>query len=380
MKVIKAYKTELDPNNKQITALKRFAGTARYVFNWGLAEWKRQYETGEKPSAYSLKKQFNSEKDELCPWIREMPYAVTESAFVNLGSAFQHFFRRVKNGKKEVGYPKFKNKHGHQSFQVCNVKVLNDRIRITRIGWVRLKEKGYIPTSDSGLKFGVYATISERAGRWYISILVHDEIPDPVNESVLVIGADFGIESLVVCSDGTVYENPKPLRVAQRNLKRLNKEKARRKRGGSNYKKTLLKLQKQHAKIANIRKHVLHNISHDLVANKRPGVIVIENLNISGMMKNHYLAQAIADVGFYELRRQIEYKAKRCGVQVLLADRWFPSSKTCSNCGHVKNNLKLSNRVFECTNCGLELNRDVNAARNLAALMNRETHGDCLGS
>ena len=148
----------------------RCCGAARFAYNWGIAECKAWYERGDKPSAYSLCKRFNSIKDELCPWIREIPYSVTESAFRNLGSAFQHFFRRVKNGDEEVGYPKFKKRgRRHNSFQLRGTKIENDRVRLTRLGWVRLKERNYIPV---GAKYGVYATISERAGRWYISVLV----------------------------------------------------------------------------------------------------------------------------------------------------------------------------------------------------------------
>jgi len=206
MIIRRAYKTELDPNNKQCTMMGRCCGTARFVYNWGLTEWKQWYEDGKKPSEYSLRKHFNSVKDEVCPWVREVPYAVTEAALRNLGSAFKHFFRRVKNGEKKVGYPKFKKRGRHNSFQLRNTKVEGDRVRLTSIGWGRLKERGYLPITDSGTKFGTYATISEHAGRWYISVQVEEEIPDPVNDSTLVVGVDFGLKALAVCSDGTVYE------------------------------------------------------------------------------------------------------------------------------------------------------------------------------
>jgi len=380
MRVIKAYKTELDPNNKQATFFGRCCGASRYVYNWGLAEWSERYDLGATPSATELKRYFNNQiKDELCPWLRALPYAVTEAAFVNLGLAFKNFFRRVKNGDKEVGYPKFKKRgRTSNSFQVCNLKVENDQVRITGVGWVRLKERGYIPTDAK--KYGTYATISEKAGRWFVSVQVEEEIPDPQNGSVLTVGVDFGLKSLAVCSDGTVYENPRPLRHAQRRLKMLGKELARRTRGGSNWHKTKRRLQRQHAKVANIRKHVLHQISHDLIVNKHPAMVVIENLNVRGMVKNHHLSQAINDVGFYELRRQIEYKAQWNGVDVIVADRWFPSSKLCRFCGSINDGLTLADREWIC-DCGAELDRDLNAAMNLAAYgRNRETHGDCLGS
>lgn len=367
MKILRAYKTELDPNDVQATMMGRCCGASRYVYNWGLAEWKRWYERGDKPSRFKLCKHFNAIKDDECPWIREVPYAVTESAFVNLGAAFDHFFRRVKMGQTP-GYPRFKKRGSAGSFQLCSTKIKSDRVRLTNIGWVRLKERSYIPISDNGAEYGTYATISQRAGRWFISVLVKEEIPDPENESTITVGVDFGLKALAVCSDGTVYENPRPLREAQSKLKRIQRELSRRKKGGSNWHKTKAQLATQHARVADIRQHVLHNISHDLVINKRPGTIVIEDLNVSGMVKNHCLAQAIMDVGFCELRRQIEYKATRHGVRVVVAGRWYPSSKTCSDCGSVKPLLKLSDRMYVCEECGIVLDRDLNAARNLAAI------------
>ena len=366
MKQIRAYKTELDPNNKQRTWLGRCCGAARFVYNWGLAEWQEQYELGGYPSQYALCRYFNSIKTERCPWIRELPYAVTEAALANLGTAFKHFFRRVKAGQTP-GYPKFKKRGRSSSFQLCSTRVERDRVRLTGLGWVRLKERGYIPTTDSGVKFGGYATISERAGRWYISVLTMDDTPVERNDSTLVIGIDFGLKTLAVCSDGTTYENPRPLREAQRQLKRVQRELTRRKKGGKNWQKTKLRLQRQYAKVTNIRTHTLHHISRDVV-NKNPGVIVIEDLNVAGMVKNHKLAQAIMDVSFAELRRQIEYKAKWAGIDVVVVSQWFPSSKACSGCGCVKDDLTLGDRVYHCDDCGLEIDRDLNAALNLAAM------------
>jgi putative transposase len=382
MLINRAYKTELDPNNKQVSLFRRCCGASRYVYNWGLAEWKRQYEAGEKPSRFKLCKQFNAQKDDICPWIRELPYAVTEAAFINLGAAFQHFFRRVKGGAKKAGYPHFKKRGTQGSFQVRGYRTEGGRIWLGRaIGWVRLKERDYIPPEMAYLcGGGVYATVSERAGRWFVSIQAGEEIPDAQNESMLVIGVDFGIKSLAVCSDGTVYENPQPLRDAERELARLQRELSRRMKGGSNWCKTKRKIQRCHAKIANIRTYTLHQISHDLIVNKHPAVVAVEDLNVSGMAQNHHLAQAVLDCGFYELRRQIEYKARWHGVDVVLVDRWFPSSKTCSRCGCVKDELPLSERTFRCDDCGAELDRDYNAALNLAAIGKGETHPDCLGS
>jgi len=362
----KAYKTELAPNNKQATFFRRCVGVSRFVYNWGLATWKQQYEDGGKPSAYGLCKEFNAIKREQCSFVTEVPYAVTESAFQNLKAAFQNFFRRVKSGERKAGYPRFKSRRNtHQSFQLRGTKVERDQVRLTGVGWVRLKERGYIPTEG---KHGIYATISARAGRWYISVL--SEVEDGASEQKdkLVIGADFGLKTLVVLSNGETFENPRVLREAQVKLGRLQRELSRRKQGGSNWNKTKARIQRQHAKVSDIRSHVLHNISHHITADLKPSAIVIENLNVQGMASNHHLAQAISDVGFYELRRQIEYKAERYGIEVVLASRWYPSSKTCSSCGWKNEDLALSDRTFKCPECGLEMDRDLNAAKNLASL------------
>ena len=360
---MKAYKVELAPNNKQRAFFRGCSGAKRYVFNWGLATWKEWYEGGEKkPSRYGLCKHFNSIKDELCPWIREYPYAVTESAFENLGRAFDGFFRRVKKGQTP-GYPKFKKKGKHDSFALRNVGVFVDCVRLTGIGYVRLKERGYIPV---GSDYGVYATISRTADRWYISILVKEEI-EPGYPNGEPIGVDFGVKEIAVCSDGKVFSNPHILKEAEKKLARLNRELSRRKQGGANWNKTKRKLQRQYAKVARLRRHLQHQVSH-YVTSKDAKVIVIEDLNVSGMLQNRRLSKAISDVGFYELRRQIDYKAGWAGSEVLLADRWFASSKTCSNCGCKKDDLTLSDRVFVCTECGFEIDRDLNAAINLAKL------------
>jgi putative transposase len=368
MKIKRAYKVELNPNNKQRTMFRKCAGTARFVYNWGLVEWKRQYEAGEKPSHYGLRKQLSSIKDAEFPWIREMPYAVMDSALCNLGLAFKNFFRRVKNGDEKPGYPRFKKKGRDDSFQLRSTRIERDRARLTHIGWVRLKERGYIPMTDSGVKFGTYATISRCADRWFISIQIEEEIPEPKNGNTFALGVDFGLKALAVCSDGVTFENPYALQQEEYKLKRLSKELSRRKRGGQNWKKTKAKIQRCHARIANIRKHALHQVSHHVTAKTKPKTIVLEDLNVSGMLQNRHLSKAISDVGFYELRRQTEYKAQWHGIEVIIADRFYPSSKTCSECGAVKPLLKLSERTFVCEACGAIVDRDLNAAMNLAAL------------
>lgn len=375
MTISRAYKTELDPNDKQAHYFRQCAGASRFVFNWGLARWQQIYEDGGKPSRYGLCKEFNAIKDDQCPWIRALPYAVIEAAFYDLGFAFQHFFRRAKQGNTP-GYPKFKRRNGKRAFAVRGAKVERDRIRVTHIGWVRLKESDYLPIEG---QHTVYARISERAGRWYVAIGTEQEL-EQSELTDLVIGIDLGLKTRAVFSNGVFFNAPRATYEYQRKLVRLSRELSRRKRGGQNWKKSKLKLQRLHAKIADVRKHWLHQISHYATYELKPRTIVLENLNVSGMVQNKHLAKAISDAGFYELRRQIEYKAAWLGIEVIIADPWFASSKTCSGCGWKNTELTLADRIFKCPECGIEIDRDLNAARNLAALVNRQTDGDCLGS
>jgi len=348
---------------------RRCAGTARWVFNWALADRQLRYEKGEKTNLYEQRRRFNALKDEQCPWVREVPYTVTESAFTNCDMAFQHFFRRVKSDEKP-GYPKFKARGTRESFQLRNTKVVYDHLRLTSpIGWIRLKEKGYIPAEAQ--RYGTYATVSERAGRWFISILVETEVDNPVATGE-VVGIDLGLNSLAVVSNGKVFPNPRTLYNAERKLKRLQRELSRRKKGSANREKTKQNLARAHYKISCVRSHVFHQISHYVTAELTPSIIVLEDLNVGGMLKNHHLAKAISDAGFFELRRQIEYKAGWHGIEVAYADRFYPSSKTCSECGSIKNEMSLSERLYICMECGAVIDRDLNAARNLAALVERQ--------
>lgn len=369
MIIRRAYKTELDPNNEQASFFRRCAGVSRYVFNWGLAENKRRHEAGEKTSSNAMKKAFNANKREVCPFVVEVPYAVTEAAFRNLDAAFQRFF----NKKIAAGYPKFKSKkNSKQSFAVRGTKVDIDRVRLQGAGWVRLKERGYLPVDGD---YAVYAVVSSEAGRWFISVQVEEEIPDPAPPMSEAIGVDVGLKRLAVCSNGKVFDNIKPLVSAERKLARLNRELSRRKKGSKNREKTRVKLARAHAKVAHVRKHVLHNISYYLTAKTKPQAVVIEDLNVKGMLQNRHLSKAISDVGFAELRRQLEYKGKWYGVPIVVADRWYASSKTCSVCGYVKPLLKLSERTFVCEKCGAVIDRDLNSARNLASLVNNSIEG-----
>jgi putative transposase len=258
-----------------------------------------------------------------------------------------------------------REKKGLGSFRLTGIIVVfADAIQLPRLGRLRLKERGYLPTA--GVKV-LSATVSEQAGHWYVSVLVEQDHVVPENSGP-VVGVDLGVKHLATLSDGTVIPNRKPLKRRLRTIKRLQRAVARKQKGSQNRKKAARKLGVEHRKVAQQRADTLHQLTSRLAKTK--AVVVIEDLNVSGMLKNHHLAQAIADVGFAEFRRQLEYKATWYGCQVVVADRWFPSTKMCSGCGWKDARLTLAERVFQCQNphCGRVLDRDRNAALNLAKL------------
>ena len=363
MKIRRAYKTKLKTNNAEAALFRQCAGVARYVFNWALADREKRYKAGLK-TGLEQKTRFNAIKDEIAPWVRDYPYTIQESAFINLDRAFKNFYRRVKNGDAKKGFPKFKSKRrSKRSFTVRGVTIERGRIHLPTMGWFQLAERGYLPT---GRFNGNAVTISETAGEWFVSIQVEVEIPNRSGHDG-DLGIDLGIKTLATCSDGTVFENPKAIYRYEAKLKRLQRELARRKKGGKNWLKTKAKIARLHAKIARVRAHAAHDASHHVTAVVLPERIVLEDLNVAGMTKNHHLARAVSDASMSELGRQITYKALWNGVEVEKADRWFPSSKTCSRCGCIKDDLTLADRTFVCDDCGLVIDRDLNAAKNLAA-------------
>jgi putative transposase len=263
-----------------------------------------------------------------------------------------------------MGYPQRKTrKHGLGSFRLTgSIVVFADAIQLPRLGRLRLKERGYLPTS--GVRI-LSATIREQAGHWYVSVLVEQDQEVPTNTGP-VVGVDLGVKTLATLSDGTSEPNPRHLRSALKKLKRLQRAISRKQKGSRNRRKAAQRLGKLHRTVANQRTNTLHQFTSRLA--KAKAVVVIEDLHVSGMLKNHHLAQAIGDVGFGEFRRQLTYKAAWYGCQVLVASRWEPSSKTCSGCGWVDEDLTLADRAFRCEQCGLVLDRDLNAAINLAKL------------
>ena len=361
--ILRAYKTELDVNNSQQTLLMQHIGCARWAFNWALAKKKEAFDKKEKiPNAIELHKELNKLKQSEIPWMYESSKCSPQNALRDCDQAFQNFFTRCKKQVKgSKGFPKFKSKKNEkQSFRLNgSLRVESNRVKLPRIGWVKLFEKDYIPTDHKILS----ATVSKHARKWFVS--VNTESPDkPITVAKNdVIGVDLGIKTLATCSDGSIYQNPKALRSNLERLKRRHRQFSRKQKGSKNKARAKLRLAKIHYQISNIRKDILHKVTSKIVHENQ--VIVLEDLNVKGIMSNSRLAKAISDVGLYEFRRQIEYKAKWYGRTVCFADRFYPSSKLCSRCGWKHPNLKLSDRVFKCEVCSQVSDRDMNAALNL---------------
>lgn len=361
--ILRAYKVQLDVNNKQQTLLLQHIGCARWAFNWALAKKKESFDKKEKiPNAIELHRELNKLKQSDVPWMYNSSKTSPQNALRDCDKAFQNFFTRCKKkvkGKK--GFPKFKSKKNEkQSFRLDGaISVESDCIKLPRIGKLKLAEKDYIPTDCKILS----ATISKRAGKWFVSVQVETPDRGHSNAKNEAVGIDLGIKTLATCSDGSTYENPKVLKKNLKRLKRKQKQLSRKKKGSKNYGKTKQKLAKLHYRISNIRKDCLHKITSKIIDENQ--VIVLEDLKTSNMMKNHCLAQAISDVGLFEFRRQIEYKAKWNNRKVIFADTFYPSSKLCSRCGWKNSDLKLTDRVFECKVCDMKIDRDLNASLNL---------------
>ena len=364
MKVVRGYKTELDLTNEQRTACLKHAGCARFAYNWGLARAISVYRTtGKRPSALELHRELNALKQTEYPWMYEVSKCAMQEALRDLDKAYKHFFRRVelkKQGKwkGKLGFPTFKKKSkGIGSFRLTgSIKVFSGAVQLPHLGQHRLHEHDFIPTDAKVLS----ATVSEQAGRWFVSIQVEEEQEEPVPTATSAIGVDLGIKTLATLSDGVTFGNPRALKHAQKKLRRLERQKSRRKKGSKNRAKTRLKLAKLHACIANIRQDASHKLTTYLCKNH--ALVAIEDLHVAGMLKNHCLAQAVSDSNFGEIRRQLEYKAEFYSTHLVMVDRWYPSSKTCSGCGYVKPELSLGERTFVCEQCGMVLDRDLNAA------------------
>ena len=365
--MIRAHKIRLYPNNAQATYFAKACGVARFAYNWALAEWKRRYEAGEKVNEGILRKELNAIKHEQFPWMLEVTKcAPMEAIRCNLNGAFQNFFRGLKQGQKEkeFGYPKFHKKGVKDSFSIANDRfhVNGKNARIQKLGWVRMAEHLRFDGKIMG------ATVSRTADKWYIAIRVElPDIPPPAHTGEAT-GVDLGVKVLATLADGTQVVCSKASRKYEAQLRRLNQSLSRKvgaKKGeekSKNFAKTKRRLSRLYAKMANLRQDETHKLTAMLTQNY--SLIGIEDLNVQVPLSNRKMARSVGDMGFFAFRRQLEYKAQQTGTQVIVADKWFPSSKTCSVCGAVKEELKLAERTYKCE-CGARLDRDVNAAINL---------------
>lgn len=355
-----SHKIELNPNNKQKTYFLRACGVMRFCWNWGLAEWQRQYQlhlenpTLPKPNALQLKKELNQIKKKEFPWMYHVTKYASQQPFLHLQKSWEAFFKGVSQR------PRFKKKGYKDRFYVGGdqIKVTGKKIKIPLLGMVRLRE----PLRFSGHIQSV--TICRHANKWFASFCLEVAASPLPCKNQARVGVDLGIQHLATLSDGQVIENPRPLAKKLRRLKRLQRQLSKRKQKGSKkYAKLKLAIAKLHLRVSYKRQDILHKLTTQLIDQYQE--IIIEDLAVKNLLANRRLARSISDVGFFEFRRQLTYKAAWHGNQLTIANRFFPSSKQCSNC-HTKNTeLTLSDRVFQCHDCDLILDRDLNAAINL---------------
>ncbi|MGD9394816.1 MAG: RNA-guided endonuclease TnpB family protein [Candidatus Thorarchaeota archaeon] len=316
-------------------------------------------------------KLLNSLKKDQFSWMYETSKCAPQEALRDLHRAFQNFYRGFKSGKR-VGFPRFKRRGVRDSFRLTGtIRFEGQKIQLPRIGKVKIKEKRKSYFSGRILS----ATVRRGANRWFVSVTVEEDLADPSPIKGPAVGVDLGIKTLATLSDGTTFANPRALGRRLRKLKQLSKSLSRKKKGSKNRKKAKLRLAKMYLRIFNIRQDTLHKLTTHLA--KSHSKVVIEDLCVSGMMKNRRLARVIADVGFFKFRRHLEYKCQWYGSELVVASRTFPSSKMCSRCGHRKMELSLSEREYHCEECGLVIDRDFNAALNLVAVSLPETENAC---
>ena len=375
--MLKSFKTENNPTSEQKVKINKTIGTCRYIYNFYLSHNKTLYDKGEKfMSGKSFSVWINNEYITNNPdkgWIKEVSSKSVKKSIEDGYIAFKRFF------KNQSGFPKFKKK-GKSDVKMYFVKnnpkdcrCERHRINIPTLGWVRLKEKGYIPTSKDGwvIKSG---TVSIKAGRYYVSVLI--EVPDTeiANNSNEGIGIDLGLKDFAIVSNGKTYKNINKsarLKKLEKQLHReqrcLSRKYENLKKGGvtqrANIQKQKLKVQKLHQKMENIRTDYINKTIAEIVKTK-PSYITIEDLNVKGMMKNRHLSKAVASQKFYEFRTKLKNKCDENGIELRVVDRMYPSSKLCHCCGAIKKDLKLSDRIYKC-DCGYMADRDYNASLNL---------------
>jgi putative transposase len=354
-----AHKIRLTPTLEQRQALAKAAGCSRFAWNWALAQYTELKSQGvAKVSMNDLKKQFNALKGESFPWIYESPKDANQQPFANLKKALKRCYES-KGAKRRVGFPKFKKKGEHDSFYLSNDKFDLDGLVacLPVIGKIKMTEE---------LRFTgkiMSGTVSRTANDWFISVQVRlpDDYRREAAPSTTIIGVDLGLKTFAVTSDGLALSAPKPLKAKLKRLRRLSKQHSRKVKGSNNRKKSAGRLARLHQHITNIRKDFIHKFTSTILRENQ--TVVIEDLSVSGMLA--LWGRAVSDVGFAETRRQLEYKAPLYRRNLIIADRFFPSTKRCNACGSVKAQMGLDEREYICESCGVVEDRDFNASLNL---------------
>jgi putative transposase len=382
--VTQAYRFALDPTPSQRRALASHCGAARFAYNWGLVLVKARLDQRQADQSIplpwtlpELRREWNRAKDEVAPWWAENSKEAYASGLDGLSRALRNWSdsRSGRRKGRPVGFPRFKKKLRSRDacrFTTGAIKVLADRkhVQLPRIGVLKTHEstRKLARRLDRGTARILAATISRTADRWFVSFTVEVERQIPTsNGRTTVVGVDVGIHHLAVLSTGEApIPNRRALERSMRKLRRLNRELARRQLGSRRRHRTRTRLARVHGHAASLRRDALHKLATSLATEH--GTVVVEHLNIAGLRRNHRLARALDDSGMGQLRRLLTYKTRWYGSRLVVADRFYPSSKTCSTCGWVKAKLNLSERTFNCEPCGLSLDRDLNAARNLARL------------
>ncbi|MGU8347643.1 RNA-guided endonuclease InsQ/TnpB family protein [Clostridium perfringens] len=385
----RAYKIEINPTQKQKLKIHQTIGVSRFVYNFYIARNKEIYKKeGKFVSGIDFSKWLNNEyipNNQDMKWIKEVSSKATKQAIMNGDKAFRDFFKKAK------GFPRFKKKKNQdvKAYFPKNNKtdwtLERHRVKIPTLGWVRLKEFGYIPV-NSLVKSG---TVSQKADRYYVSILVEERDIEISNSNIGIkifnhnnegVGIDLGIKEFAVCSDGIKFKNinkTSTIKKAEKKLKREQRKLSRKyeslkirnkkEKGGNaisqNIQKQIVKVQKLHQRLANIRTDYINKTVSKIVKQK-PSYVTIEDLAVSNMMKNKHLSKAIASQKFFEFKTKLISKCKQNNIELRIVDRFYPSSKTCSQCGKVKKDLKLSDRIYKC-DCGFTIDRDLNASINL---------------
>ena len=358
----------LSPNKTQMNHLSQCCGVARFAYNWALGQWNDHWEAQKALkkedrgyiSEGDLRKHFNEIKRDKFPWAMEVTKYAPQEAIKNLGNAFNEFF----NGKAK--YPRFKKKFVNDRFSIGNdqVKVEGKYVRLPKVGWIKMHEAVRF---DGAIKL---ITVSRKADKWFISFAIdvedHTRYYKQTENQGVVAGLDVGLKHLAILSNGETFDNPRTLKKNLKKMRLLQRSLSRRKKGSNRRKKMKLRIAKLHQKISNIRNDGLHKMTTTL--SQRFGVVVVETLNVKGMLKNRRLSQSVSDASFFEIKRQLRYKMPLRGGRLVEADTFFPSSKLCSTCGWKNVELQLKDRKWKCQKCGTTHDRDINAAMNLKNL------------